>query len=375
MRETLAHRFLNRPLALLPSYRSLVLYPDAAGSTASTSMASGVNLTRKPYDVVGGVAVLPIAGALVHGSGFGFGWGETQYGVIRTAFAAALEDAEVAAIALDVDSPGGEVSGCFDLVDTIYAARGVKPIHAICDEMACSAAYALASAADRVLVPRTGLVGSIGVIAFHADVTRALDAAGVKVTTLQFGARKADGAPTTPLTGAAQKRMQADVDAMGELFVATVARNRGLRARTVRDTEAGTFLGRDAVRAGLADAVMAPDDAFLALMDAVTERPAARSSGRAVQRQIPVQATKKVSAMPAKREFSHLRAAAQQPVSAAPVPTPRTLGERHRALLRARGEAVPEPVDALPEQPKRRRSATSTLGERVAALHKQMGRI
>ncbi len=55
-------------------------------------------------------------------------------------------------------------------------------------------------------------------------------------------------------------------------------------------------------------------------------------------------------------------------------PKPRTLGERHRALLRARGETVPEPVDALPEQPTRRKDATSTLGERVAALHKRMGK-
>jgi len=77
--------------------------------------------------------------------------------------------------------------------------------------------------------------------------------------------------------------------------------------------------------------------------------------------------------MPPTRDFSHLRAAAEQPAPAAPRPKPRTLGERHRALLRARGETAPDPVDALPEQSKHRK-ASSTLGERVAALHKKMGR-
>jgi len=366
MREALAHRFLNRPLALLPSYRPAVLYPGDGPGPATR--------TDPDNEVVAGVAVIPVSGILVHGSGYGFGYGETPYATIRRLLAEALDDRAVSAIALHIDSPGGEVSGCADLADAIYAARGAKPIHAIVDELACSAAYWIASATDRILVPRTGTVGSIGVVAFHADITRALDAAGIKVTTLQFGARKADGAPTTPLTSGTQKRMQADIDAMGELFVATVARNRGLRARDVRGTEAGTFLGHDAVRAGLADAVMAADDAFLALMDAATERPAVRSSARVVQRLGTSQATRKVSAMPPTRDFSHLRAAAEQPAPAAPRPKPRTLGERHRALLRARGEAVPDPVDALPEQPKRRK-ASSTLGERVAALHKKMGRI
>lgn len=366
-RDTPAARFLNHPLALLPSHRNLVLYPDDTGVRSGSG--------RQEAGLVGNIAVVPVLGCLVHGASFGFcGMAETPYAAIRSAFAEALDATDVSAIALHIDSPGGEVSGCFDLADAIYAARGIKPIWAICDEMACSAAYALASAADRILVPRTGVVGSIGVIAFHADVTRALDTAGIKVTTLQFGARKADGAPTTPMTNAARQRMQSDVDAMGELFVATVARNRGLRASDVRDTEAGTFLGRDAVRAGLADAVMAPDDAFLALMDAATERPAAGSSGRAAQRQGSSQATKKVSAMPATRDFSHLRAAAQQLAPVTPKSKPRTLGERHRALLRARGENVPDPIDAPPEQPARRKGTAPKLGERVAAIHKKIGR-
>ena len=367
-REVPAPRFLNRPLALLPSYRSLVLYPDDTGSR-TTSSGQGAGL-------VGNIAVISVSGCLVHGAGYGFsGMAETPYAVIRSAFAAALDADDVDAIALHIDSPGGEVSGCADLADAIYAARGIKPVHAIVDDLAASAAYWIASAADRIVVSRTGMVGSIGVIAFHTDITRALDSAGITVTTLQYGARKSDGAATTPMTSAARQRMQADIDSLGDLFTQTVARNRGIRARDVRGFEAGTFLGRDAVRAGLADAVMSPDEGFLQLMDAATERPAARSTARAAQRRdTPKTAKKKASTMAATNDFTHLRAAAQHPAPATSTPKARTLGERHRALLRAKGETIAEPVDALPEQPLRRKDAASSLGERVAKLHKRIGR-
>ena len=83
---------------------------------------------------------------------------------------------------------------------------------------------------------------------------------------------------------------------------------------------------------------------------------------------------------PCPADFSHLLKASRTrdvelPGPVSTMPTPRSLGERHRAFLRARSETVPEPVDALPEQPSRRKSTAGTLGERVGALHKQMGRI
>ena len=366
MREAPAPRFLNRPLALLPSYRSLLLYPDDAGGGRDSKTGQGAGL-------VGGVALIPVSGCLVHGSGYGFsGMAETPYAAIRSAFAAALDADDVTAIALHIDSPGGEVSGCADLADAIYAARGIKPIHAIVDDLAASAAYWIASAADRVVLSRTGVVGSVGVIALHADVTRALDAAGVKITILQYGARKSDGASTTPLTSAAQKRMQADIDTMGELFVASVARNRALRARDVRDTEAGTFLGRDAVRAGLADAVMSPDEAFLELMDAATERPAARSTARAAQRRDPPKASKKkVPTMAATNDFAHLRQAAERPAPSRKAGKPSLAQEIRELQAKMSGEPVPTAaLDPGPEQPRRVR----LTGAAMTATLKKLGR-
>lgn len=221
----------------------------------------------KGYDVANGVALVHVCGTLVQKNGYLRPYsGMTGYDGIRQCFMTALEDSEVQAIALDVDSSGGEVAGCFDLVDAIYDARGEKPIWAILDECAYSAAYAIASAADHITVPRTGGTGSIGVVCCHVDWSKALAGAGVAVTFIQYGDRKTDGASEKPLTDEALKRFQGDIDTLGELFVETVARNRGVGASKIRATQAGTYLGQAGVSLGLADAVMAPDAAFRELV-------------------------------------------------------------------------------------------------------------
>ncbi len=205
----------------------------------------------------GAAAVIPITGML---------WSES-YARIRAELNAALADPSVSGIFLQVDSPGGEVAGCFDLADAIFAARQAKPVFAALADYAYSAAYALASAANAVSVPRTGGAGSIGVVALHVDVAAALEQAGVAITAVQFGARKTDGAPFGPLSDRARASWQADVDATGEIFVATVARNRRLKPEAVAAQEAGTFQGARAVQAGLADFVLAPDAAFRLFLD------------------------------------------------------------------------------------------------------------
>ena len=222
---------------------------------------------EKSYDVYQGVAIIPVQGMLVQRGG----WmnalsGLTGFDAVRSSFAEAFNDDTVKAILLDIDSPGGEVAGCFDLVDAIYGARGKKPVWASLSENAFSAAYALASACDKICVPRTGGTGSIGVIAMIADITKALSKEGVAVNIIQFGARKADGYSEAPFTPQARARFQAQIDAVGNLFVNTVARNRNMKASAVIAQQAMTYMGQDGVRAGLADMVAAPDAAFGALL-------------------------------------------------------------------------------------------------------------
>jgi signal peptide peptidase SppA len=226
---------------------------------------------RTGYDMAGPVAVIPVQGTLVQKLGCLRPYsGMTGYDSVRQNLFAALDDPAVEAIVLDIDSPGGEVAGAFDLCDTIYGLRGTKPIWSILNESAYSAAYAIASATDYITVPRTGGTGSIGVICAHCDLSQALTAAGVKVTFITYGDQKADGHPEIPLSDEAHARFQADINTMGELFVETVARNRKLAAATVRDLQAATFMGEKGVALGLADEVAAPDAAFRALIKQIS---------------------------------------------------------------------------------------------------------
>ena len=286
----LSQRMFNTPVAIQPAKAEVIIaaLADRLG-VAHMFRANGESVALTPmafdddydgggydpegdrgYDVVGDVAVIQICGTLVQKNGYLRPYsGMTGYDGIRQNFLTALYDPAVKAIALDIDSPGGEVAGCFDLVDEIYKARGNKPIWAILNEVAYSAAYAIASAADRITVPRTGGVGSIGVVCCHVDFSKALAGAGVKVTFIQYGDRKTDGAAETPLSDEALERFQADIDTMGQLFVETVARNRGMPAAKVRDTQATTYLGDAGVRLGLADAVMAPDASFRELLASI----------------------------------------------------------------------------------------------------------
>jgi signal peptide peptidase SppA len=217
-----------------------------------------------------GIAVIPIHGSLVRRtSGLEADSGLTSYQSVQHMLELARDDASVDAILLDIDSPGGESSGVFDLADKIRTIGLQKPVWAVANDMAFSAAYALASGAQRVFVSRTGGVGSIGVIAMHVDQSVKDAQDGLHYTAVYAGSRKNDLSPHGPMTTEAQRFLQGEVDRVYGLFVDTVARHRGLSSNAVRETEAGVFFGKDAVRAGLADAVGTLDDALLALTDSL----------------------------------------------------------------------------------------------------------
>ena len=222
----------------------------------------------------GKVAVIPIHGTLVRRtSGIEAESGLASYTGIAEQLDAALASPEIAAILLDIDSPGGESGGVFDLADRIRAASEVKPVWAVANDMAFSAAYALASAAARLFVARTGGVGSIGVIAMHVDQSVKDAQDGVRYTAVFAGERKNDLNPHEPISNEAHAVLKAEVDRIYDLFVETVARHRGLDADAVRATEAGLFFGPDAVATGLADAVGSLDDALTQLTQSLSPLP------------------------------------------------------------------------------------------------------
>src|SRR5581483_5491132 len=140
--------------------------------------------------------------------------GLQSYGDIRDALASAMDDQTVRGVILDIDSAGGEVGGLFDLVEEIRALRNAsaKPLWAVANEGALSAAYAIASTADRVYVTRTGEVGSIGVVAVHVDESGADAKAGISWSFVFAGDRKVDANAHEPLSERARATIQADVD-------------------------------------------------------------------------------------------------------------------------------------------------------------------
>ncbi len=154
----------------------------------------------RAFRVVEGVAVIPVTGVLVHrGTWIGNSSGQTSYEGIAAQIDAAVEHRSVRAIALEIDSYGGEVAGCFDLADRIRAARDEKPVRAFVCDHAYSGAYALAAQAGHVVIPRAGGAGSIGVVVLHFDYSGELDDLGIRVSVIASGAHKADGNPYEPL--------------------------------------------------------------------------------------------------------------------------------------------------------------------------------
>ena len=272
----IASRVLDTPLVIGQAKLEAILAvigPRIGIETPAPAVMNGDGRRRGTNLVTPeGIAVIPVFGTLVKRAGaIEAASGLTSYGHLEDRIMDAATDPAVRAVLLDVDSPGGEAAGVFDLSDLVHEARSLKPVWAIADEEAFSGAYAIASAAERLFVPRTEGLGSIGVVAVHVDRSARDAMEGFRTTTVYAGAAKNDFNPHETLKDGARKTLQAEVDRVYRLFVETVARNRGLTADAVRATEARLFFGEDAVRAGLADQVGTLRDALAALAVTLAE--------------------------------------------------------------------------------------------------------
>ena len=207
-----------------------------------------------------GVAVIPIHGSLVKRSlGMEAASGLTSYSEIAAMLDAALADPQVSGILLDIDSPGGEASGSFELARRVREVAALKPVWASANDAAYSAAYAIAASAQRLFVTETGGVGSIGVIALHVDQSVKDAKDGYRFTAITAGVHKNDYSPHEPLSDAAKTELQGEVDRLYSIFTDHVAAMRGMDLDAVRATEAGLYFGTNAVAQGLADGVQTLD--------------------------------------------------------------------------------------------------------------------
>lgn len=266
-------RVLNRPLLMQPDSLNIFIsaLSDRVGidrlitaegealNTVDMRALAGSSTGREPrsYAVSDGVAILPISGTLVNKSGNMQPYsGMTGYDGIQARAQQALDDDSVHSMLLDIDSPGGEGAGCFEVADFIREASAIKPIYAFAGELATSAAFAIGSAATKLYLPRTGTIGSVGVVVAHKSIEKALDKAGVEVTLIHSGDKKVNGNPYESLPDDVRSEIQTSIDEMREMFASMVAKHRGMKLSAVMATEAGVFNGQAAVDIGFADGIM-----------------------------------------------------------------------------------------------------------------------
>lgn len=234
-------RFVARnPWAILPEKLDeilalLQLHEAGVRFTAEEIHARIGDPPRRQTQVAGRTGIIPVYGTIVPRAGMmtdlSGAVAAEQLGREVRAFAA---DPGVDRIVLDINSPGGNVVGLPELAAEIRAARDIKPVVAVANSMAASAAYWLAAQASEIAVTPSGAVGSIGVFAMHEDLSRAVEGQGRKVTMISAGKYKTEGNPFEPLSDEARASIQEDVNTVYGRFVADVARGRGVSEDLVR---------------------------------------------------------------------------------------------------------------------------------------------
>lgn len=206
----------------------------------------------------GRTAILPLNGIITQKLNlWSFFLGGTSTDLFGREFDAAINDNSIGAVVIDIDSPGGSVYGVPELARKIYNARGKKPIIAATNSLAASAAFWIASAADEIVITPSGEIGSVGVIAIHADFSKAEESFGVKVSLIYAGDYKIEGNPHEPLKDEARIAIQQRVDDYYGMFITDLAEFRGISERTVlQKFGKGRVVGADdAINSHMADKI------------------------------------------------------------------------------------------------------------------------
>lgn len=299
----IASMAFNEPLMLEPAYARVFFCALAGqlGITRLTDPASGVTLgaeqiaeplalfgdddemgarPARSYQVTNGIAVLPVSGTLVSKTRSLQPYsGMTGYNGVIARLQQAISDPGVDGILLDMDTPGGMVSGAFDCADIIARMRNIKPVWALANDMNCSAGQLIASSASRRLVTQTARTGSIGVMMAHSNYGTALKNNGVEVTLIYSGDHKVDGNPYEKLPKDVRADFQTRIDATRQMFAEKVSAYTGMSVQAVLDTEAAVFSGQESVDNGLADELVNNTDALGVMREALDRRKKTTTGG------------------------------------------------------------------------------------------------
>ena len=271
-----AARMRSTPWALEPGRMSALRQLVDAGPRGARASRPA----PRRRGVAAGTCVIPIVGILDQREGLlsmlGFG---VSCDAVSAALRQALDDPSIGRIVLDIDSPGGSVYGVGELAASIRAARSQKPIVAVANSLAASAAYWLGCSASRFYVTPGGEVGSIGVWMAHEDWSKAVADSGVTVTLISAGKYKTEGSPYSPLDADARAFLQSRTDAYFNDFTKAVAAGRGVPIDAVRSGMGqGRVLGAaQAMAERMVDGVMSFGEAMNGGMGAVRAGLAAHS--------------------------------------------------------------------------------------------------
>ncbi len=242
----------------------LMMFDAQPSATLEAMVAAATERSAQSSKTNGATGIIPIRGTISqHAKGdiSGFAVGGAATDEIAAALDTLLADDAVSKIILDIDSPGGTSYGVTELAQKIYDSRGQKPIIAVANSLAASAAYWIGASADRFYITPGGIVGSIGVYAIHQDVSKMAEDLGVKTTLISAGKYKTLGNQFEPLNEEALAHIQARVDDVYGQFLADVARGRGVAASVVRGGygEGDVLTAKAAKAEGMVDGVMTFD--------------------------------------------------------------------------------------------------------------------
>jgi signal peptide peptidase SppA len=286
-RQLLLSEFLTTPWALMPERLQAmagVLTRWSAGEPPTDEAMFQIQSdrvlrdTRKQMAAANagsGIAVLPLYGVVTQRGNMIddiSGPGSTSTQQFTSALRQVLADDTVGQILIDIDSPGGSVYGVAELASEIVKARAQKPVVAVANSLAASAAYWIGCSASEFYVTPGGEVGSIGVWQAHFDYSKALEEEGVKTTLVSAGKFKVEGNPYVPLDPQAQAFMQSRVDDYYNAFIQAVAVGRGVSVDDVRNGMGeGRVLGADAALAQrMVDGIASFDDVLARMQAKVT---------------------------------------------------------------------------------------------------------
>lgn len=237
-----------------------------SGAIISTGQAINADMaepTKAIRAVKGKVGVIPIWGPVQQRmSSELMKAGGTPLDFVSRAFDRMIADPSIGAIVMHYDSPGGSSFGVEELSTKMYNARGQKPVYAMADSCAASAAFWLATSADMVICTPSGLVGSVGVYVMHVDESKALADAGISITMVSAAKYKTELASHAPLSDDAKANLQRHVDMIYDSFIGALKRNRGTTVENVRANygQGRVLNASDALAAGMIDRVMSYEE-------------------------------------------------------------------------------------------------------------------